>query len=90
MTKYNNKKGLNILHDRHENNVIYFIRHGECITNTGQDANNQLSDILTARGEQQSVLCGKAIRNILDINQITLHTSKMKRAMQTGTIIGQL
>ena len=89
MEKYENSKGINKT-ITNSNNVIYFIRHGECLTNIGQIVNDQLSDKLTKNGENQAVKCGKVIKSILNGDKISLYTSNMARAIKTGEIIADI
>jgi|TARA_B110000908_G_C10188870_1_gene419450 broad specificity phosphatase PhoE len=89
MEKYENSKGINKT-ITNSNNVIYFIRHGEYLTNIGQIVNDQLSDKLTKNGENQAIKCGKIIKSILNIYKTIFYTSNMERAIKTGEIIADI
>lgn len=86
MEKYENDKGLNktIINS---NDILYFIRHGECLSNTGQVVNDQSCDILTDNGKNQAIKCGETLKQLFNGDEIKFYTSKMTRAIQTGKII---
>ena len=89
MEKYSNGKGINKT-SINSNNCIYFIRHGECLTNIGQIINDQYNDKLTKNGVKQAEKCGHYLKSILNNDKISLYTSKMERAIMTGEIIADI
>ena len=68
--------------------MIYFVRHGQTVSNRAERLQGQSDSPLTLRGVELAMQYGAALRErVLDPTRVAIFTSPLGRARQTATIL---